>query len=102
MPGGAVFIDIGIDQGGIAETSRMSRIDDPFYVEEGVVHCCIPNLPALVSRSATQAYVDVLAPYVMALAEHRLEALRLDAGLARGLQVHDGNIVDPRLVADTR
>lgn len=101
MPKGAVFIDIGIDQRGIAETSRMSRIDDPFHVEEGVIHCGIPNLPALVPKSATQAYVDALAPYVVALAEHGLRALDLDAGLARGLQVHQGRIVDERLAADT-
>ena len=102
MPAGAVFIDIGIDQRGIAETSRMSRIDDPFYVEEGVLHCCIPNLPALVPRSATQAYVDALAPYVRALAENGLGALDLDAGFARGLQVHRGHIVDARLAEDAR
>ena len=100
MPEGAVFIDIGIDQRGIAETSRMSRTDDPFYVEEGVVHCCVPNLPALVPKSATQAYVAALGPYVMALAEHGLQALDLDAGLARGLQVHQGRISDERLAKD--
>lgn len=100
MPAGAVFIDIGIDQRGIAESSRMSRIDDPFYVEEGVVHCCIPNLPALVPVSATLAYVEALAPYVTALAGNGLDALALDAGLARGLQVHRGRIVDPRLAED--
>lgn len=101
MPAGAVFIDIGIDQRGIAETSRMSRIDDPFYVEEGVVHCCIPNLPALVPKSATQAYVAALTPYVMALADYGLAALERDAGLARGVQVHRGSIVDAQLAADT-
>ena len=100
MPKGAVFIDIGIDQRGIAETSRMSCIDDPFYVEQGVLHCCIPNLPALVPRSATQAYVDALEPYLIALAEHGLDALDLDAGFARGLQVHRGHIVDARLAED--
>ncbi len=102
MPAGAVFIGIGIDQRGIAETSRMSRIDDPFYVEEGVVHCCIPNLPALVPKSATQAYVAALTPYVTALADYGLAALERDAGLARGVQVHRGSIVDARLAADTR
>ena len=100
MPDGAAFVDIGIDQRGIAETSRMSRIDDPFYLEEGVVHCCIPNLPTLVPKSATQAYVEALAPYVIALAEHGLQALELDAGLARGLQVHRSRIVDERLASD--
>lgn len=100
MPAGAVFIDIGIEQRGIADTSCMSRIDDPFYVEEGVTHCCIPNLPALVPVSATQAYVEALSPYVAALADHGLEALDLDAGLGRGLQVHRGRIVDPRLTDD--
>ena len=102
MPAGAVFIDIGIDQRGIAETSRTSRIDDPFYVEEGVVHCCIPNLPALVPKSATEAYVAALEPYVIALAKHGLAALDHDAGLARGLQIHRGRIVDARLAEDCR
>ncbi len=102
MPAGAVFIDIGIDQRGIAETSRMSSIGDPFYVEEDVVHCCIPNLPALVPNSATQAYVEALEPYVIALADRGLAALTRDAGLARGLQVHQGRIVDARLTEDRR
>ena len=55
MPRGAVFIDVGIDMGGIAETSRQTSWSAPVYVEEGVVHFCVPNIPAQVPRAATAA-----------------------------------------------
>ena len=102
MRPGSVLIDIGIDQRGIAETSRPTTLADPMYVEEGVLHYTVPNLPALVPRSATLALTQATLPYVLALADRGLAAaLADDAGLARGLQVHQQAIVDARLARDT-
>ena len=102
MRAGSVFIDIGIDQRGIAETSRPTSLDDPLYVEESVLHYAVPNIPALVPRSATLALARATLPYVTALADLGLAtALRRDAGLVRGLQIHRHAIVDARLAHDT-
>ena len=99
---GSVLIDIGIDQRGIAETSRPTTLADPMYVEEGVLHYAVPNLPALVPRSATLALTQATLPYVLALADRGLAAaLADDAGLLRGLQLHRQAIVDARLARDT-
>ena len=99
---GSVFIDIGIDMGGIAETSRQTKISDPMYVEEGVLHYCVPNIPALVPRTATQALTIATLPYIRLLAERGLEhAILASPGLREGLLVHDGHVVHPGLAEDT-
>ena len=102
MRTGSVLVDIGIDQRGIAETSRPTTLADPMYVEEGVLHYAVPNLPALVPRSATLALTQATLPYALALADRGLAAaLADDAGLLRGLQLHRHAIVDARLARDT-
>jgi alanine dehydrogenase len=98
---GSAFVDIGIDQGGIAETSRLTSHSRPFYVEEGVVHCCIPNLPAACARTASIALALATLPYVAALASRGLDAVRADPGFALGLQVHDGRVTHAGLAKDT-
>ena len=103
MRPGSVFIDIGIDMGGIAETSRQTKISDPMYMEEGVLHYCVPNIPALVPRTATQALTAATLPYIRLLAERGLEhAVQASSGLREGLLVHDGHVVHPGLAEDTR
>ena len=102
MRPGSVFIDIGIDMGGIGETSRQTRLSDPLYVEEGVLHYCVPNIPALVPRTATQALTTATLPYLLLLAGKGLElAIQADPGLREGLLVHDGHIVNVGLAEDT-
>ncbi|MEO8741018.1 MAG: alanine dehydrogenase [Casimicrobiaceae bacterium] len=102
MRPGSVFIDVGIDQGGIAETSRMTSLWDPTYVEEGVVHYCVPNMPALVARTATLALTRATLPYVLALAGQGIDcALAMDPGLRAGLQVRAGRVTHRGLAADT-
>jgi alanine dehydrogenase len=99
---GAVLVDVGIDQGGIAVTSRPSTLADPLYVEEGILHYCVPNIPALVGRSATLALVNATLPYVERVARlGLLDAARADPGLARGVCIFEGQITDPRLAVDT-
>jgi alanine dehydrogenase len=101
MRKGSVFIDIGIDQGGIAETSRLTTLSAPTYVEEGIVHYCVANMPALVARTATLALTQATLPYVQALADSGIgAALAADPGLRAGLQVFDGRVTHAGLAAD--
>jgi alanine dehydrogenase len=101
MRAGSVFIDVGIDHGGIGETSRMTSISAPTFVAEGVLHYGVANMPALVARTATLALAQAAFPHVQLLADRGVAAaLRTDAGLRAGLQVWDGAIVHPGLAAD--
>ena len=101
MQCGAALVDVSIDQGAIAETSRPTTHADPFYVAEGVVHYCVTNMPAAVARTATTALTDATLPYVLALAERGVtEALRADPGLAAGLNVAAGKVMHAGLAAD--
>lgn len=98
MGDGAALVDISIDQGGCFATSRPTTHDDPTYVEEGVVHYCVTNMPGAVARTSTQALNNVTLPYVQALATLGWrEAFRRDPGFAAGLNVHDGAIHHPRV-----
>jgi alanine dehydrogenase len=93
MKPGSVFVDIAIDQGGCAETSRPTTHDDPVYVEEGVLHYCVANMPGAYARTATQALTNVTYPYIEALADLGLaEACRKFDGLAGGVNVRDGKV----------
>jgi alanine dehydrogenase len=101
MRPGSAIVDIGIDQGGICETSRMTSLSNPTYVEEGVVHYAVPNMPALVARTATLALGGATLPYVQKLADLGVAAaLDDDPGLAQGVMVWDGAVVHPGLAAD--
>jgi alanine dehydrogenase len=94
MPRGAVLVDISIDQGGIAETSRPTTHADPYYIEEGVVHSCITNLPAAVPRSATLALAARTLPYIVEIADSGLDrAMSDDEALRLGLQVSKGRVL---------
>ncbi|HLF91739.1 MAG TPA: alanine dehydrogenase, partial [Anaerolineales bacterium] len=68
MRKGAVFLDLSIDEGGCSETSRPTSHQNPTYVEEGVLHCCIPNLPGVVARTATHAFLNAAWPYIQEIA----------------------------------
>jgi alanine dehydrogenase len=93
MPDGAVVVDIAIDQGGCLETSRPTTHADPTYVEEGVVHYCVANMPGGVARTSTFALNNATLPFTVALADkgYRL-ALAHDPNLRQGLNVHQGKI----------
>ena len=102
MPKGAVFVDIGIDMGGIAETSKQTTWNAPIYVDEGVVHFCVANIPAQVPQAATAALALAALPYVQAVAEQDvIAAARLDAGLAAAVQVYDGSVTSASVARDT-
>jgi alanine dehydrogenase len=95
MSPGAVLVDIAIDQGGCFETSRPTTHSAPAYVEQGIVHYCVANMPGAVARSSTLALAAVTRPFIERLADHGLDALRDDAHLRAGLAVHTGRLTSP-------
>jgi len=93
MKPGAVIVDVAIDQGGCAETSRPTTHSQPTYVVDDVVHYCVANMPGAVSRTSTFALSNVTTSFVLALADKGWRrALADDAHLRDGLNVHDGRI----------
>jgi alanine dehydrogenase len=93
MKPGAVLVDIAIDQGGCFETSRPTTHAEPTFVLDGVIHYCVTNMPGAVPRTSTFALTNATLPYVKALADYGWKsALAKDAGLARGLNVHAGQL----------
>jgi alanine dehydrogenase len=100
MRPGSVLVDVSIDQGGIAETSRPTTHSDPFYLEEGIVHYCVTNMPGAVARTATLALTQATLPFVLALADKGITATEEDPHLGKGLQIQGGKIVYPGLAED--
>lgn len=91
MKPGAVIVDVAIDQGGNAESSRATTHDDPVYVVDGIVHYCVANMPGAVARTSTQALVNATLPYGLAIACKGLEkACTDDKGLLEGLNCYNG------------
>ena len=93
MKPGSVLVDVAIDQGGCAETSRPTTHSDPTYVVDGVVHYCVANMPGAVPISSTKALTNVTLPYVEAIAKHGLAAaVARDPALAGGVNVLGGKV----------
>ncbi|GAB4580769.1 MAG: alanine dehydrogenase [Anaerolineales bacterium] len=93
MRKGAIFLDLSIDEGGCSETSRPTSHQEPTYVEEGILHCCIPNLPGVVARTATHAFLNGAWPYIEAMANLGLEtAIAHHPDLERGIVTHAGQL----------
>ena len=93
MKPGSVVVDIAIDQGGCAETSRPTTHLDPVYVEEGVTHYCVANMPAAYARTATQALTNITARYVELLADLGLEgACKKQPALLGGVNTRGGKL----------
>jgi alanine dehydrogenase len=93
MKRGSVLVDISIDQGGCAETSRPTTHVDPVYVEEGVTHYCVANMPAAYARTATQALTNVTYRYIELLADLGLDkACKKQPALIGGINTRDGKL----------
>ena len=93
MRPGSVLVDIAIDQGGCAETSRPTTHHDPVFVEEGVTHYCVANMPGAYARTATQALTNATFRYIETLADHGLaEAIRRQPALLGGINVMAGKL----------
>ncbi len=103
MKPGSVFVDIAIDQGGCAETSRATTHHDPIYVEEEVTHYCVANMPAAYARTATQALTNVTYRYIETLADHGIPgAFVRDANLLGGLNLFEGKVTHPAVATAHR
>ena len=93
MKPGSVLVDVAIDQGGCFETSRPTTHADPTYVEEGVVHYCVANMPGAVARTSTFALNNATLPFTLSLANKGYrQALLDDAHLGNGLNIHCGKV----------
>lgn len=95
MPKGSVFVDISIDQGGCSETSRPTNLDAPVYVEEGVIHYGVCNMPAQTPRTSTMALTNTTLPYILKLADMGIDAaLSASAELHGALNTKDGYLTN--------
>ena len=96
MRPGSVLVDIAIDQGGCAETSRPTTHENPVFVEEGVTHYCVANMPGAYSRTATQALTNATNRFIEILADHSLaEACQRQPALLGGINVMGGHVTHP-------
>jgi len=96
MKSRAVLVDVAIDQGGCFETSRPTTHSDPTYVEEGITHYCVTNMPGAVPITATYALTNATLPYVLAIADHGVgAAIEHDPGLRLGVNVAGGRVTHP-------
>lgn len=94
MRPGSVIVDIAIDQGGCIEGIRPTSHKEPVYLQNGVIHYAVPNMPALVGRTSTLGLTQATEPYVAMIAEEGLaRALTEHAGLAKGVNTQNGSIV---------
>jgi alanine dehydrogenase len=100
MKPGSALVDISIDQGGCAETSRPTTHGDPIYIEEEVVHYCVTNMPAIVPNTSTHALTNSTLSYGLEIANRGLpQALSRNAALAKGLNTFDGKVTHPGVAA---
>lgn len=100
MKKGAVIVDVSIDQGGCVETSRITTISNPVYIMHDVIHYCVPNMPALVARTASYALNNAILDYVLDVADNGLsEALMGDEGLSKGVCTYKGHCTNESIAA---
>src|SRR5215470_18544555 len=100
MKPGAAFVDISIDQGGSAETSRPTAHHNPIYLDEGVVHYCVTNMPAVVPHTSTYALTNATLSYALEIADRGvLEAGARNAAIRNGLNTYGGHVVHPAVAA---
>lgn len=93
MKKGSVIVDVAIDQGGCVETSHPTSISNPIFEMHGVIHYCVPNMPAMVARTASFGMSNACIEYIQEIADHGLSnALLGDAGLAKGVCAYNGYV----------
>jgi alanine dehydrogenase len=89
----SVIIDISIDEGGCVETSRPTTHDRPSYIEENVIHYCVPNMPGIVARTATHGFVNVAMPYILQIANFGVEkAMGDNPAIEHAINTYQGEI----------
>jgi len=92
MEPGSVIVDVSIDQGGCFATSRPTSHSDPVFIQHGIVHYCVTNMPGAYPHTSTIALTRATLPYAMSLANEGLDVLQKDAGFAKGVNVYQGTI----------
>jgi alanine dehydrogenase len=98
MTEGSVLVDISIDQGGCFESSKPTTHDNPTFVENGVVHYCVTNMPGAVPLTATNALNQATLPYILELANKGIDrALAENKHLMNGLNIQAGEIIHPAI-----
>ena len=97
---GSVLVDVAIDQGGCAETSKATTHQHPTYVVDGVIHYCVANMPGGVARTSTFALTNATLPYAVKLANKGVAAMLDDEHLLNGLNVHAGKITYEAVARD--
>jgi alanine dehydrogenase len=89
-----IIMDISIDEGGCVETSRPTTHDHPTFVEEGIIHYCVPNMPGVVARSSTHAYVNSAMPFILEMADKGVEAaIDQNSAIEKGVNTRLGKVV---------
>lgn len=102
MKNGSVIVDVDVDYGGCVETSQPTTLQEPTFVEAGVIHYCVKNVPASVPATATRALSNALLPFVREISGHGLaDALSANAGLRSGVAVAEGRVIDSQLARST-
>lgn len=97
MKKGSIIIDLSIDQGGCVETSRPTTLEHPTFIEDGVIHYCVPNITSSVSRTSTKVLSNMVVPYLLQIGDMGLEkTLKANEALSRGVYMHNKNIVKKR------
>ncbi len=86
----SVIMDISIDEGGCVETSHPTTHEHPVYIEEGILHYCVPNMPGAVARTATHAFVNCAMPYIKDIATHGLDAVLKNPSIEAAVNTYDG------------
>jgi alanine dehydrogenase len=101
MKAGSVLVDVAIDQGGCAETSKATTHSNPTYIVDDVVHYCVANMPGACARTSTEALTNATLPYVMSLANKNYQqALLDDAGFLNGLNIYFDKVTNAFVAND--
>jgi alanine dehydrogenase len=94
MKSRSIIMDISIDEGGCTETSRPTTHDHPTFVEEGIIHYCVPNMPGVVARSSTHSFVNSALPFILEMTDHGVEAaIDQNPAIEKGTNTRHGNIM---------
>jgi len=89
----SVVMDISIDEGGCFETSRPTTNEKPTYIEEGMIHYCVPNMPSLVARTSTYAFLNAAMPFIIEIANKGIDqVIEEHPAIARGLSTYQGQV----------
>ena len=100
----SVIIDVSIDQGGCVETSRPTMHDNPTFVEEGIVHYCVPNIASTVARTASHVFLNSAIPFISEIANNGIDAaMKNDSSIEAAVNTHQGRMLNlVRLSAEVK